>query len=529
LYRDPIVAPLAVSAVAATAVVLLWLGLRADHESKVAQVTEAASYATRSELAQQLIQQFRAFRELADFWSSNQRGQGVVDSAIPLVLFEGVDLIAWNEQGGARFLTDGSELAFDREPSDAEWAPLQQLLPAERPTRTTISGPVIDADGHAIFSLIMPVSGANQQASLVGLIDAHDALSGFLADEAPGYDIRVTCCEGVELYNRGTPEARMPETWTRSGWIEPEPGMLWNVSHRPSPGLAADLTPWATNAVLFVGLAMSFLLGALVYQTKLAKNRAAAASAAEHSVRMLNRNLEDQVALRTKDLHEVLADLNTINLSVSHDLRSPLNAISLLSHRLRLQEGQPEGSKERFDRIAANVKQMANILDRLFGFSRASSFEYSIQDVDMRAIAKQVVHDQSAGDERGPQVEIGDLPHADADETMVHILLTNLVSNALKYSNGSRIQIGHRSQDGQSVYFVRDFGPGFDSALSEDLFKPLRRFSGNNKSEGLGLGLTIAARIAQRHGGRIWAEGKIGKGATFFFTLAEAQRPDPEF
>jgi light-regulated signal transduction histidine kinase (bacteriophytochrome) len=172
---------------------------------------------------------------------------------------------------------------------------------------------------------------------------------------------------------------------------------------------------------------------------------------------------------------------------------------------------------------------MASILDRLFGFSRASSFEYSIQDVDMRAIAKQVVHDQSAGDERGPQIEIGDLPHADADETMVHILLTNLVSNALKYSNGSRIQIGHRSQDGQSVYFVRDFGPGFDSALSEDLFKPLRRFSGNNKSEGLGLGLTIAARIAQRHGGRIWAEGKIGKGATFFFTLAEAQRPDPEF
>jgi len=525
LFWHPITAPLTITAISAMAVVLLWQSLRADQESKVAQVTEAASYATRSELARQLILQFRALRELADFWADSRRGQQALDSTVPLRLFEGVDLIVWDETGGSRFLNSGSEFAFDREASEGELARLTNLLPENPPTQSRVAGPVFDDEGHAIFTFAMPVYRTGQLATLVGLIDARDALETFLLDEAPGYDIRVRCCGNIELYRRGGSTADFPETWIRSGWIEPEPGMRWNVEHRPSTDLVADLTTWAANAVLLVGLAMSLALGALVYQSRRATDRAAAATEAEHSVRLLNRSLEDQVALRTQDLNEVLADLNTINLSVSHDLRSPLNAISMLAHRLRLQEEQSADSAERFERISANIKRMGDILDRLFGFSRASSFEYSIGDVDMRALSERVAEEQIKSSNLQTQIDIGDLPHADADETMIHILLSNLVENALKHAKGSRIEIGHEERDGRSVYYVRDSGPGFDASLEEEVFKPMKRLT-EGKGAGLGLGLTIAARIAKRHGGRIWVESETGKGATFYFTLGEEHRPE---
>lgn len=519
-------APLMVTTVAAAAVVILWQGLRYDHETKVAQVTAAASYATRSELARQLIVQFTAFRDLSRLLAETERearGQRAVANAIPLTLFAGVDVIAWNEQGGRRFLTGDSNVEFESLPRAQEWEGLGELFPTEQPIRPTIVGPRLDADGHAIFTFVVPVRQAGRDATLVGVIDANDALEQYLLDEDPGYHIRVTCCDGLELYSRADALPDVPDSWVIDGLIEPEPGLLWRVAHRPTAQLAADLTPWATNAVLGVGLAMAFALGAFVYQSRRADDRARAAREAEQRVTTLNRNLEHEVQRRTQDLNEVLADLNTINLSVSHDLRSPLNAISLLTHQLRLDDERDDNERELLDRVSANVKRTAAIMDRLFGFSRATSFEYTIETVDMQALAEQVV-EELAADRPAATLTVGNLPPAEADGTMVHSLLTNLVGNALKYAGDSpeaRIEVGHEHIDGESVYFVRDNGPGFDAAVAEELFKPMKRLGGaRKKSDGLGLGLTIAARIAKRHGGRIWAEGHAGTGATFYFTLA---------
>ena len=515
---------------AAAAVIASWLALRHDHETKVARIVEAVSYATRSELARNVITQFRAFRDLADFWAAYARlprAQWRADARIELAHFEGVDVLAWSEPDVARFFTTGAELVLDHVPTAEEWESLQNYLEdAHRTEQETTAGPEVDSQGHAVFRFYKPVRENRRGGVLIAVIDAQDLLAELLLDEAPGYDIRVTCCGGTELYRRGVFDRALPAAWTRDGWIEPAPGLLWNVAHRPSRELAADLAGWVIDAVLVVGLTLALLLGAFVHQTFKATDRAAAASDAERRVRALNRELETRVALRTQDLNDVLDDINTINLSVSHDLRSPLNAISLLTQRLRQEAAPGSAAAEHFDRIAANVGRMTTIMDRLLGFSRASSFEYEIQRVDMRELARHVVEEHTADGARA-RITIGQLPPAEADPTMVHSLLTNLLSNALKHARTGaqlHIEIGCRERDGAPAYFVKDDGAGFDSEIAAELFKPMKRAGDAADGAGLGLGLAIAARIVERHGGRIWAESAPGRGATFLFTLTGDMR-----
>jgi signal transduction histidine kinase len=402
-----------------------------------------------------------------------------------------------------------------------EWAPIATLVAeAYAATTETTHGPFIEPDGHAIFHHYLPVTRGMRRGALVAIIDANDLLEALLIDEAPGYEIRVTCCDGIELYRRGTADAALPTPW-REGRISPARGILWSVAHRPSPMLADDLENVAVDLVLIAGLALALVLGGLVFQTQRAAERAAAASAAEQRVRKLNRELEDRVVTRTKKLNDALTDFNTINLSVAHDLRSPLNAVSLLAGQVRQGNQHDTVAAGRCDKITANVERMAGITDRLLGYSRASSFDSQLEDVDMRAMAEQVVREQSIAPET---VSIGALPHARADGLIIHILLSNLVGNAAKHGQsdqGPRIEIGSRAiADGGIAYFVRDDGPGIEKELADRLFKPMTERRKNG--EGLGLGLAISARAVERHHGRIWVESEPGNGATFLFTLNDA-------
>jgi signal transduction histidine kinase len=271
--------------------------------------------------------------------------------------------------------------------------------------------------------------------------------------------------------------------------------------------------------VLIIGLATAFLLGGLVYENRRAGERAAAASAAEQRVRRLNRELEERVVARTQELSTAMTDLNTINLSVSHDLRSRLNAISLIAGQL--QQAVPDDARNsaRYEKISENVARMAGITERLLGYSRTTSFDSELEEVDMRALAEEVVKQQSGA---AHAVSIGQLPPVQADRAIVNILLGNLVGNALKHGQSARrleIEIGSITlDDGATAYFVRDNGPGLAKDVAERLFRPMTKTE-DARDEGLGLGLAIAARAVERHGGRIWVESEPGQGATFFFTL----------
>jgi len=526
ILRHPVAVPLLMSSIAAAVVVAMWLALRHDHQTKIANVTESTSYATRSELARRLGAQFRALRDLSEFWATydqSQPSQRATDLLTELSQIEGLDLIAWSDASGTRFFARGANLALDREPTSAEWETMRPYFDEARGRSTqAMTDPERDADGHSVYRLYIPARREEHGGVLVALIDANEQLGTLLLDEAPGYQLRVSCCGGAELYRRGGAAAVVPEAWAREGWIEPSPITLWRVEHRPTAALAADFRSWAVDAVLIVGLAMALLIGAVVYEGKQARIRAVAASTAKQRVRALNFELEARVETRTRDLNEALADLNTISLSVSHDLRSPLNAASLLTHGLRQQSTHDQKTAECLDRITANIERMATIMDRLLGFSRVSSFEYRIEQVDMRTLAEQVVEEQSSELGSQAQITVGDLPMADADRTMIHILFTNLLGNALKHARnggGERIEIGCTERGDERIYFVRDNGPGFDQDVAAELFKPKQQLRKSSERGGLGLGLAIAARIVERHGGKIWAQSQPGEGASFLFTL----------
>jgi signal transduction histidine kinase len=520
--------PAAIAIVAAGAVILLWRDLRADHEARIANVVEATSYATRSELARRLTVQFVSLNALADFWSAaaDTDRKRAAEAPLEFANLAGVKAVAWSADDGTRFLASPARPA-SHVPSTDEWAPFAPwVAEAFEVDAATSRGPFAGGDGHATFRYYLPLRSAQRRGALVAVVDSEALLAALLADEAPGYEIRVSCCEGTPLYRRGTATTRVPASWARDGWIAPVPGIRWNVAHRPGDELAATLEASAPDSVLIVGLALALLLGGLVFETRRANERASAANAAEQRVHKLHRELEERVVARTQQLDDVLHDLNTINLSVSHDLRSPLNAISLTVGQLSA-ANRDEAKARLLARIESGVERMAAMLNRLLGYSRTSSFESQLEDIDMRELTALAVREQSLD----PQaVSIGALPPARADRVITHILISNLVANAAKHGRagrGPRIEVGSATTDaGVPAYFVRDFGPGIEAEVAEQLFRPLPDRPRGETGAGLGLGLAIAARAVARHGGKIWVESEVGRGATFWFTLAPSPGAD---
>jgi signal transduction histidine kinase len=261
--------------------------------------------------------------------------------------------------------------------------------------------------------------------------------------------------------------------------------------------------------------------------------RARAAEAAEQKLTDLNRDLEQQIAERLRELADRTADLETITDSVAHDLRNPLNSISVNTQLLQQQwyaELGVEG-REALQRTTANVKRMTEILDRLLGLSVVSQSIFNPQQIDLRDIVLDVFRELSST-EQAPAVDlvVGDLPIAHADPTLVRTLIMNLLSNSIKYTREKperRIDVDADVRGGDVCYRVRDNGIGFDPESAERIFRAFERLDGNGEADGLGLGLDIAARVVKRHGGRIWAEGRRGEGAAVYFTLApSADNPD---
>jgi light-regulated signal transduction histidine kinase (bacteriophytochrome) len=172
---------------------------------------------------------------------------------------------------------------------------------------------------------------------------------------------------------------------------------------------------------------------------------------------------------------------------------------------------------------------MTNILDRLLGLSEVSHATFIREPVDMSELVREIAEDLSGAEVPPPvRFEIAELPDAFADTTLVHMLLTNLLSNAIKYTRSRAVRIvtvGVLAEDDEDVYFVADNGIGFDQDHADTIFGAFNRLDKASSSEGVGLGLTIAHRVVERHDGRIWAEGRVGAGAIFYFTLGAAGNP----
>ena len=234
---------------------------------------------------------------------------------------------------------------------------------------------------------------------------------------------------------------------------------------------------------------------------------------------------------RTTELEASNKEMESFIYSVSHDLRQPLRAIASYSQIVGkgLREGLADREKGYLTRIVDNAEKMSDLIEDMLKLSRVSRQEIKREQIDLTRMAEAVVSGiREAHPEDAPRSSIGDGLFAVADEGLMAAVLENLIGNAWKFTAGkenARVEFGAVQQDGQTVFFVRDNGAGFDPAYAENLFKPFHRLHSENEFDGTGIGLSIVERIIGRHGGRVWAEGDIGKGAAFYFTLPPPPYP----
>jgi PAS domain S-box-containing protein len=248
---------------------------------------------------------------------------------------------------------------------------------------------------------------------------------------------------------------------------------------------------------------------------------------AEAELRRLNLQLEDHVRRRTADLEAANAELESFSYSVSHDLRAPLRHISGFSELLReqLREGDDE-TRHFLDRIQQASADMSVLIDDLLQFSRVGRAEMHVERVDMAALVDDVLEVQRSDlDGRRVDVSVGDLPAVMGDRVLLRQVWANLLDNAFKYTrlrDPASVEVGSREDGGETVYWVRDDGVGFDMLYVDRLFRVFERLHRTEEFEGTGIGLANVGRIVGRHGGRCGAEAVQGEGATFWFSLPRA-------
>lgn len=245
----------------------------------------------------------------------------------------------------------------------------------------------------------------------------------------------------------------------------------------------------------------------------------------EIEIKKLNEDLERRVIDRTKELETSNKELEAFSYSVSHDLRAPLRHINGYANLLSKSSSDvlSEQGKTYLNNISKSVALMGGLIDDLLKFSRTSRQELTYSKINMNEL-HQCIYGQIKEDITNRKIKwvINNLPIISADLNLIKAVWFNLISNAIKFTQKkevSTIEIGSKEDNNEYIFFIRDNGVGFDMQYKDKLFGVFQRLHSNNEFEGTGIGLANVRRIIHRHGGRVWAEAEVDKGATFYFTL----------
>lgn len=337
------------------------------------------------------------------------------------------------------------------------------------------------------------------------------------ARDASIVEMRVNAANDFILgaYHRAQPTQRRREITATLAYGYRETATLYVAKDMSGIYAAHDLLT-AQVAIAFSVLAL--LLAYLVY-----------VSARRHEVaealRTLTGQLEQRVQKRTAELQAANRELQAFSYSVAHDLRTPLRALHGFSEVLVEEHGSRLDAQamDCLRRIQQASQKMAQLIDDLLFLSKVSRDDLRRAHIELSALAHDVIADvRGTEPNRVVHVSIDPGMSASADPALLRIALTHLLGNAFKFTRPraeAKIECRAMEKNGETVYFVRDNGVGFDMAFADKLFKPFQRLHNAQEFEGTGIGLSIVARIIERHGGRIWAQSELGQSATFFFTL----------
>ena len=349
----------------------------------------------------------------------------------------------------------------------------------------------------ALWEIIEDETGRPYDARFLEINPAFEEMTGFKRREIIGNTISNIFPEfGRDWYNtvgkvaRGGQPIRMVQTIKRIGKT-----FITSV-YSPSPGQCAVIREDITDRIK-----------------------------AEEEVRNLNKELEQRVVDRTAQLETTNKELESFSYTVSHDLRAPLRAIDGFS-RIILEDYYDkldDEGKRLLNVICKNTQDMGKLIDDLLAFSRTGRQKMKLSCIDMNTLARKTFEDvKASAPERNIVFEVQEPPPVYGDTALMRQALINLISNSVKFTRSrdrALIEFGGRIDSGENVYYLKDNGVGFDMQYVDKIFGVFQRLHKDSEFEGTGVGLAIVQRVIQMHGGRIWAEGKIGEGSIFYFTL----------